>query len=513
MDRNKLRTPLRVDNSFPSLNSNIGNLAGISELDVNSIELLPGASSALYGANAFNGILTIKGKNPFNYEGISTYVKTGVTAQNEDAAGTNLFTDVGIRAAKAFSPYFAAKANFTYFKGTDWFAVNEENLNNPALDRASDPNYDGVNVYGDEITFPFVNNTFISRTGYRERDLVDYNAENVKFNAALHVRPFADDLEIIYDGKIGTGASIFQNANRFYGPDYLFQQHKLEVRNDFFFVRGYISAGNSRNTYDTRIAAFSLNSQWKDNDTWFAEYAGNYFGALGTGATEQEAHVFARSQADIGRLEPGTPEFEAALDQIIVNPDFETGGARFQDETQIRHADANYNFGYLTDGFADIQVGGSFREYRLRSFGTVFTDPDGPIIYSEIGAYAQIQKKFIEERLKFTGSVRYDKAELFDGNFSPRLALGVTLGEERNHNIRASYQSGFRNPTSQNLFMGLNVIRAITMGSAEENLDREQRDFDLSPAGAGIVGTNSVTITGRDAIENSYTKAGKSNYS
>ena len=42
-----------MDNSSPLLNFVIGNFLGMNELDVNSVELLPGASSALYGANAF----------------------------------------------------------------------------------------------------------------------------------------------------------------------------------------------------------------------------------------------------------------------------------------------------------------------------------------------------------------------------------------------------------------------------------------------------------------------------
>jgi hypothetical protein len=42
----------------------IGNLIS-SEIDVQSVELLPGASSALYGANAFNGILFMTSQSPF----------------------------------------------------------------------------------------------------------------------------------------------------------------------------------------------------------------------------------------------------------------------------------------------------------------------------------------------------------------------------------------------------------------------------------------------------------------
>jgi hypothetical protein len=41
-----------MDNSSPLLNFVLGNLIGLSEVDVQSVELLPGASSALYGANA-----------------------------------------------------------------------------------------------------------------------------------------------------------------------------------------------------------------------------------------------------------------------------------------------------------------------------------------------------------------------------------------------------------------------------------------------------------------------------
>ena len=68
-----------MDNSSPALNFILGNLIGLSELDVASVELLPGASSALYGANAFNGILFMNSKSPFTYQGVSTYFKYGKT--------------------------------------------------------------------------------------------------------------------------------------------------------------------------------------------------------------------------------------------------------------------------------------------------------------------------------------------------------------------------------------------------------------------------------------------------
>ena len=93
-----------MDNSSPALNFVLGNLIGLSELDVANVELLPGASSALYGANAFNGILFMNSKSPFNNQGLSFYFKYGKTYQ--DVAGTNDYYDFGIRAAHAFDKHF-----------------------------------------------------------------------------------------------------------------------------------------------------------------------------------------------------------------------------------------------------------------------------------------------------------------------------------------------------------------------------------------------------------------------
>src|SRR6056300_700665 len=134
-----------MDNSSPALNFNLGNLLGMSELDVNTVELMPGASSALYGANAFNGIMFMTSKNPFDTAGISISLKTGLTSQ--DAAGDNEFYDFNIRMAYKFSEKFAAKATLSYLKGTEWFATDYRNTlkgQYVAGDRNSDRNYDGL---------------------------------------------------------------------------------------------------------------------------------------------------------------------------------------------------------------------------------------------------------------------------------------------------------------------------------------------------------------------------------
>lgn len=510
-----------MDNAAPALNFPLGNLLGMTEIDVQSVELLPGASSALYGANAFNGILFMRSKNPFDFEGISAYAKSGMTSQK--AAGDHIFWDLGIRVAKKFSDKFAAKVNFSYLKGTDWFAVSQENVLEPGTGR-DQIDYDGLNVYGDEVStniravgtalaqagiipsgaVNLLPDKNVSRTGYLESDLTDYQAESVKFDAALHYRPFADDLELIYQVKVGKGATIYQGANRYSLKDFFLQQHKIEVRNDNFFVRAYMTDENAGDSYDMRFTGININRFWKSDQQWFGQYAGAYIQATLGGASDQQAHQLARQTAEMGRLVPGTPEFEQAFDAVTSNPDLGSG-SQFRDGSQLYHADGNYNFSHLTD-FADIQVGGSYRTYRLNSFGTIFTDYNGPISYSELGLYTQIQKQLLEERLKLTASLRYDKSELFDGQLTPRFSIGYTAGSDRNHNFRASVQSAFRNPTTQDLYIGLDVGRAILVGSSKDNLDRYVRDFPVNNRAANG-GNATATISGRAAYENSFSAA------
>jgi hypothetical protein len=180
-------------------------------------------------------------------------------------------------------------------------------------------------------------------------------------------------------------------------------------------------------------------------------------------------------------------------------------GSKLVDNSRIYHSDANYNFKDLIK-FAEIQVGGSFRQYELNSYGRIYTDADGPIYYNEYGAYTQVQKKLMEDRLKLTGSVRYDKSKNFDGSYSPRVSLVYSAGEQKNHNFRGSFQTGFRNPTTQDQYIGFNVGNAVLVGSAPDNLVRYSEVLPVSTTvGQALVGGTSVTLTGLNAYNNSYT--------
>ena len=510
-----------MDNSSPALNFVLGNLIGISDIDVANVELLPGASSALYGANAFNGIMFMNSKSPFTNEGISVYYKYGQTSQK--AAGTNDYNDFGIRAAKAFTKHFALKANFTYMEATEWIAADTRSMTGGSVGHANNQNYDGLNIYGDEVTTFIPNVGQVSRTGYREQDLTDNKVKNVKADFSAHIRPFADDTEIIMQYKIGLGSTIYQGANRYALKDFMMQQGKVEVKGKNFFARVYATDEDAGNSYDMRFAAWNVNRAAKSDQEWFTNYATAYqlSGAvMGTNANESAA--IARNFADYNvlpaaisfipkptgsaRFEPGSAQFNSALAKVIANPDL-TQGAKFIDHSKLYHSDVNYNFRDIIK-WAEIQVGGSWREYVMDSEGTIFTDYDGPISYREYGAYGQLTKKFLDDRLKFTGSLRYDKSQNFDGNLSPRVSFVYSAGESKRHNFRLSYQTGFRNPTTQDQYIGLDLGPFALIGSAPENLDRFQETVNVSAAGQAIAGQPAtINMSGQNAYHNAYTVA------
>ncbi|MDO6811795.1 TonB-dependent receptor [Tenacibaculum soleae] len=517
-----------MDNSSPALNFALGNLLGMSELDVKTVELLPGASSALYGANAFNGIMFMTSKSPFDDQGISYVLKTGMTSQ--EAAGNNMFYDTSIRMAHAFSDKFAAKATLSYLKGEEWHATDyrdEKDLT--SLNHSTNPNYNGLNTYGDEVSqdmysvgellvgagrlpaaalaaLPAKGTQSVSRTGYTDVDLMTNEAKSVKFGGSLHYRPWGNDrLEIIWNSKYGTGNTIYQGQNRYNIQNFYMEQHKLEFKGKSFFVRGYMTKEDAGDSYDTRFAAININRAWKGDTQWFGEYVGAYAQAFGgaipgvPAGNGPLAHSIARSQADAGRFEPGSSAYNSAFEKVKQDPDLATG-SKFQDETKLYHVDANLNLQDYID-WAEVQVGGSYRQYVLNSGGTIFTDYDGPIDYDEYGVYTQIQKKLMEDRLKVTASARYDKAQNFKGNVSPRLSLAYAAGEDKNHNFRASVQTGFRNPTTQDQYIGLDAGNGILLGTAPDNIDRyTSTPYNLSTGGTAV-------LTGRMAYENSYTEA------
>ena len=144
-----------MDNQAPGLNFTVGNFVGLSDLDIESIEILPGASSALYGPGGMNGTIILNSKNPFKAPGLSLIVKNGVTdIGKKQRENVGLYSDYAIRWAKNFNNRFAFKIGAQYIQANDWLANDTTNYLRSGASgkvvsgsRQTDPNYDGVNVY------------------------------------------------------------------------------------------------------------------------------------------------------------------------------------------------------------------------------------------------------------------------------------------------------------------------------------------------------------------------------
>ncbi len=499
-----------MDTQAPALNFPIGNLNGPSELDVESVEMIPGAASALYGPNAFNGILLVTSKNPFEYQGFSAFAKLGVNhvSKSDNPEESELLPDpqpmyeFSMRYAKAFNNKFAFKVNLSYKEAEDWYGVDRTDLQ---PDRQGsllrNPGEDRVHAFGDVVASPLplialqlpetplspyygdIPNQIVARTPYDETHLVDYNAKNLKFNGALHYR-ITNNLEASYSVNYGGGTTVYTGAQRYSLSNFRIAQHKLELNADNFFVRAYTTIENSGDSYIADAVGASMLNEYKDHGQWFADYTIGYLTALASSGVapgqsstlspEQLTafHDAARQAADQGRYEPGTPEFEAAKERYstLLIPD---GGGKFDDRTLFYHAEGQYNFKNEID-FMELQVGASYRLFDLESNGTIFADTAGnDITIQEYGIYAQASKRFLDDKLKIQGSLRYDKNENFDGQINPRISAVLTVAN--NHNLRASYQTGFRIPSTQGQHISLDAGTARLLGG----LPQYAESFDV----------------------------------
>ena len=76
-----------VDNQSPGLNFSLGNFLGASELDVQKVDLVVGASSAYYGPNAFNGVIAMTTKSDcallIRFEMMSFFVKNCLMSEKK----------------------------------------------------------------------------------------------------------------------------------------------------------------------------------------------------------------------------------------------------------------------------------------------------------------------------------------------------------------------------------------------------------------------------------------------
>lgn len=479
-----------MDNQAPGLNFSVGSVIGLTELDVDNIELLPGASSALYGPGGMNGTILINSKSPFKYQGLSYQVKLGVMNTDSRYRSVSPYHNWSLRWAKKVSEKFAFKIGTEIIAAKDWLGYDKRNYLRSGTsgrivdgDRATDPNYDGVNVYGDETTAdirtavlnpigasaaPFLKNFIdtlnggrpmnVSRTGYNENEIVSPNTLNYKLSGAFHYK-ITPGIEAVLSGYWGTGNTIYTGSERYSLKELKVGQYKLEFNHKNWMVRGYTTQENSGESYNATVTARLFNENWKPSGGatgWFSQYAQNYLGARLNGLTDFNAQTLARQAADVGRPVPGSPEFKSGFDKIRSLPiGGNPGGGLFVDRTDLYMVEGQYNLTHVTNKFADILVGANYKKYNLNSKGTLFADGGGIIGIGEYGGYIQATKNLFSEFLKLTVSGRYDKNDNFKGRFTPRATALLRVAE--NNNIRLSFQSAYRFPSTQQQWIDLDV--------------------------------------------------------
>lgn len=465
-----------VDNQTPGLGFAVGNLFGSSDLDMESAELIPGAASALYGPVAFNGVLMMRTKDPFQYQGLSAQAKVGVNHIGEKYADPHLLGDYSIRYAKAFNDRFAFKVNASYFSGLDFYATDYTDVDpgTPPNERgANNPARNALNIYGDDEARTIEGVGRVSRTGYEERDVTDYDVYSLKLSGALHYR-ITPNMVASYQYNFGKGTANYTGSNRFSINNFTLQQHRLELKGANYFIRAYSTIEDSHDSYNAKGLGQLITKTWvrdldgnivpenEADDMWFTRYEEAFLGNI-NGVTPAN-HAAARAFADEGRFLPGTPEFNAQKERLIKTQGL--SGAGILSQSSLYHVEGQYDFTNAVK-VVELLAGGNFRRYDMFTNGTLFDDKGGSIIIDEYGAFVQLGKKLLNEKLKLAGSVRYDKNQNFDGRFTPRASAVYTIAE--NHHIRTSYQTGFRNPTPGDQYIKLNAGPITILGGVPAN--------------------------------------------
>ncbi len=463
-----------MDNMAPGMNFPIGNIAGLSELDVESVEFLPGPSEVQYGGNALNGILKMTGKDPFKYQGLSLYVRPGVSDVISGSDHPFQFSgkpqiESAIRIAKAFNEKIAFKINASYSQGLDWYADDTTNIRPGNIKWEPDPGHNAINKYGDEIITDLPigergTNIIVSRTGYRDKELIDNESKNLKLNGAIHYR-ISEKITAVLHGNYGLATTAYTGDNRISLSDFAIYQWKTELQGEHFMVRGYTSMQNSGNSFDARFLAVNLNLRAQSDERWFKDYYYAYIGNFRKYGVISYDHEQARKFADRFRVVTGTPEFEQAKKEIINDPDF-TRGAGIYNNSALYNIDGMFDLNQYT-GETKLKFGGNYRYFDLNSRGTIFPDTTGnPMSVYEYGAFVETERNISGLGLALKASLRFDKNENFEGHFSPRFSALYTINEY--NNFRFSVLTGYRNPGVKEQFINKDLGAARYLGGLND---------------------------------------------
>ncbi len=462
-----------MDVQSPHIGGPIGTALGPADLDVASIEILPGTASALYGMNTVNGLANIISKNPFETPGITLSQKTAITHVNDPESPAKMYTETSMRWAGTASSKWAFKVNGTFTKGTDWIANDQTELNpnaNSSLNLLgkNNPAQDPVNSYGNESSDRKTivlngKNVVVGRTGYNEKDVVDYGLQTLKADGGVYYK-VAPGATVSYLYHVAVVNNVYQRANRFRLQDYLLQQQGIQFKSGPIDAKLYINSENTGNSYNLRSMAENIDRSFKPDNVWYADYTKAYSQSVQAGNPIAAALMQARAAADMGRLVPGTPVFNERLKKLQDINNWDSGAALrvtasfIQADVQISLTES-YLAPLKKNTGIELLAGFDSRKYIIGADGNYFINPVvskrySNIRYTKTGGFLSAAKSFLQGKLKASAVLRADKNDYFSLRFNPRLSLVYSPVD--GHNFRASFQSGYRFPAIFEAYSNVN---------------------------------------------------------
>ncbi|UOQ54290.1 TonB-dependent receptor [Hymenobacter cellulosivorans] len=483
------------DTQSPSLNLNAGNLTGLPELDVESVEIIHGPASALYGANAFNGVLLLNSKDPFVSEGLSVRVR----------GGERSYFDGQLRYAQKLGEKFAFKVVGSYTTANDWLASNYS-ATSPLIEQRNNAEgstlgYNAVNRYGDiSNTYnsgqPFpggVSTELVGKTifmpGFTEATLIadDNKAKAVKVHPSISYL-VTDNVKMTVGYSYSRGTASYQSASRYRLRDFGINQLHGEIKGNKWFLRGQSVQDFGGNSYDlTFLGSFIQASPVAEGSPinyglqYFSKYNSAYKDARAQGQTMEQAQATAQVQANATQLDPSSARFNELRSRIINDP--RPGlGAKLSPSSYLNEGNAQYNFTLAEN--TSLIVGAAYRKFRLGSNGNFFSDDNERIQNHELGGYAQLTHTLLDDRLKLALAGRVDDFKNFSPAFSPRASAVYSAGDNKQHNFRASFGRAFRSPTQLDQYIRVDIGQVLLLG----NVGNGFQGYTLAAASAQVIG-------------------------
>ena len=540
----------------PTLSLYVGNLGGIPEIDLEGIEIVYGANSALYGANAFNGVVLFQSRDPFQDPGLSLWAR----------GGERELYEVQGRWAQRVGSRLAYKVVGTFFEADDYVATNFDvlstipgNYDGGALRNPGDPRgADLVNRYGEVSVV--TSRTCLAPTaggcaltagalglegdvytpGFSETDLVlgDYRAQVLRLNGEIGYL-LTDDIKATLVGAYADGNGIYQSSNRYAFDGVGARRLGAEVEGPRWTLRAFVNDSEPGDTYDLGfLGSFMNRAPFQDPETGamimvpngqggtrpliYAErygqvYAGTFAGARQQGASVADA--YAAAAAATAGLYPtlGDPRFEAARSATLAN-DTPGQSPTFKSDGQIYQAEGQYLFDL--PGETGLAVGANVRRYTLDSQGTLYSDgPASPLVNGatgeralrdgvsnyDAGGYAQLRRSFLDDALDLSAVARVDVFKNFDARVSPRASAVYSFGDGGAHNLRASVGRAFRQPAQLDQYISLDVGSILLLG----NVGDGYQGLAFTPTAAtgpvgGAITISPLTVEQMDSFEVGY---------